>query len=472
MLMDLSIPELSKLLVARKISSVDLVKESYKRITAWDGQLNSFISLKDKKIAIREANILDKNRTKNSGALYGLVFSMKDAYLALGTKTTCASNMLKNFKSPYSSTVYQKLKSAGAILIGKNNLDSWGHGGSTENSDFGVSKNPWDQKRVAGGSSGGSAIAVASRMVNFAIGEDTGGSIRNPSSMCNISGLKVSYGRVSRWGTIAYASSLDTVGPMAKSSEDLAYVLQEMAGADKKDASSAQKKLDDYISNLKKRIKGKKIGLAKEFFSKNIDPEIEKIVRKVAERLTRLGAEIVNVSIPHLNYGISIYYLIALSETSSNMARYDGVRYGNKRESLSPETIKRIILGTYALSAGYADKLYKKAQKARTVLIDEYRRVFKKCDVLLAPVTPSKPAKIGELINDPVKNFLEDLYTVTVNVAGLPSLAIPAGFTKDNLPIGVQLIGERFHEAELLNIGYKYQQNFRDYKKIPTTIKN
>ena len=308
-------------------------------------------------------------------------------------------------------------------------------------------------------------------MVPFAIGEDTGGSIRNPSSMCDISGLKVTYGRVSRYGAIAYASSLDTVGPMAKSVEDLSYLLEIMAGHDDYDSTSSREKVEKYYQYLGKSVKGKVIGLPKEFFGAGLDPEIKKTVLTATKVFEKLGAKIQEVILPHFVYGISIYYLIALSETSSNLGRYDSFRYGERRELFSNESTRRILLGTYALSAGYSDKLYKKAQKLRTILIQEYEEVLNSCDVLLGPVTPSLPSKIGEMISDPLKNLLEDLYTGTVNLVGAPALVIPAGFSQKNLPIGLQIIGKKFGEGELFQLGYLYQQETDWHKILPPILK-
>jgi aspartyl-tRNA(Asn)/glutamyl-tRNA(Gln) amidotransferase subunit A len=471
MYLDLSITELAEKLQKKEISSVELVTEALERIEATNDDLHGFISVKCKEHALADAKKADETRTASSSVLHGLPFSLKDAYCTTDMPTTAASKVLEGFQPPYDATVYKKLKAEGAILIGKNNQDAWGHGGSTENTDFGAAKNPWDQNRIAGGSSGGSAIAVATRSVAFAIGEDTGGSIRNPSSMCNTSGLKVTYGRVSRYGAIAYASSLDTVGPMAKSVADLAVLLEIMAGSDPLDSTSSHRPVEKYTQSLGKDIKGKVIGIPKEFFAEGIDPEVKKIIEAAAKQFESAGAKIVDVSIPFLKHGVSIYYLIALSETSSNLGRYDGIRYGNVRENFSPETMRRIMVGSFALSAGYADELYKNAQKARTVLIQEYDKVFEECDVVLAPVTPSPPAKIGELMSDPLKNLLEDLYTVTINTVGVPSLAIPAGFTAEGLPVGMQIIGKKFHEAELIQMGDAYQRMTEWHKKLPPVVK-
>ncbi|HEX8932057.1 MAG TPA: amidase family protein, partial [Patescibacteria group bacterium] len=339
MLLDKSIKNLHQLLQQKKISSVDLVQEAYSKIEQLNPTLNDFITVREKKEVIKEAEILDKTRQKDDSILSGLPYSLKDAYVTKNLRTTSASKVLADFIPPYSATVVDKINAQGAILIGKNNMDAWGHGGSTENTDFGSAKNPWDTTRIPGGSSGGPAISLATRSVSFAIGEDTGGSIRNPAGLCNISGLKVTYGRVSRYGAIAYASSLDSVGPMAKNVEDLAYILTHMAGLDKYDATSSPRSVPNYNANLNKSIKGKKIGLPKEFFGAGLDPECKNIILTAAKKMESLGAEIVEISIPFLKYGISIYYLISMSETSSNLARYDGIRYGNVRELFTPETM-------------------------------------------------------------------------------------------------------------------------------------
>ncbi len=472
MLIDYSIKKLSDLLKKKEVSSVDLVKESYSRIENLNEKLHSFITVKDKNIALKEAEEKDKNIKSSSSMVYGLPFAVKDAYCTKDLRTTAGNKILDSFYPPYSATVFNKLIQAGSILIGKNNMDAWGHGASNENTDYKIPHNPWDMERITGGSSGGSAVSVATRMVPFAVGEDTGGSIRNPSSMCNISGLKVTYGRVSRYGAIAYASSLDTVGPMAKSVEDLSYLLEIIAGHDEHDSTSSRQNVEKYYQYLGKSIKGKVIGLPKEFFGQGLDPEIKKTVLTATKVFEKLGAKIQEISLPHFIYGVSIYYLIALSETSSNLGRYDSFRYGDKRELFSNETVRRILLGTYALSAGYADKLYKKAQKLRTILIQEYEEALKKCDVLLGPVTPSLPSKIGEMISDPLKNLLEDLYTGTINLVGAPALAIPAGFTEGGLPVGLQIIGKKFGEGELFQLGYLYQQETDWHKKLPPILKN
>ncbi len=393
-----------------------------------------------------------------SGPLKGKTFVLKDSYVTKGIKTTAASNVLNDFIPPYSATVYQKLLDAGAVLVGKMNMDSFGHGGTSENTDFGVVKNPWDLTRVAGGSGGGPAVAIATDCADFAIGEDTGGSIRNPAAWCGITGLKVTYGRVSRYGCIAYASSFDTVGPTARTAKQCSEILQVIAGSDPYDATSSPEPVPDYLAKLDKQINKLVIGVPKEMFGDGLDSEIKKTIEIAKNELQKLGATIKEISMPLLDYGIAAYYVIAPSETSSNLARYDGIRFGNDRSNFTPENMRRILLGTYTLSAGYYDAYYKKAQQVRTLFISEYQKALSGCDVLLMPVTPYSPPKIGEISGDPVTNLLVDRYTVTQNPVGVPALALPCGFTKDNLPIGMQIVGRMFSESLLLQIGHQYQQ--------------
>jgi len=457
--LDLTIKELRQLLKDRKVTVVELVEESLAQIDAHDSKLNCFITVQDHQSLLNQAKSMDKVGPDPSKPLWGLPFSVKDAYVTKDLRTTTGSKVLENFDSPYTSTAVQKVLDAGAILFGKNNQDAWGHGGSNENTDFGVCRNPWDTSRIPGGSSGGSAVAVSSRMVAFAIGEDTGASIRNPASMCNISGLKVTYGRVSRYGAIAYASSLDTVGPMTKTVDDLAEVLQVIAGRDPLDATCSTHPVPNYVKQLNSvDLNQITIGIPKEFFSDSLDSEVKQIINQSIEEFKMLGAKTVQVSLPLIPYAIAMYYLIAASETSSNLGRYDGIRFGRDRTNFSLETARRILLGTYSLSAGYADELYQKAQQARTVLIEDYQRAFSKATVLISPVVPAPPQPIGELINDPILNMLSDNLLVTANVAGIPAIAIPAGFTTSKLPVGLQLIGQKFSEATVLSIAHAYQQ--------------
>lgn len=448
-LADKSILELQKLLKTKQLFPSDIIKDCQSAITKNASKLNCFITQIDKPKEI------------------GIPYVLKDCFVTKDIKTTAASNILANFIPPYDATVIKKLQPS-FTLLGKMNMDAWGHGGSSENTDFGPVKNPYDISRVAGGSSGGPAAAIAARMCLFAIGEDTGGSIRNPAGWCNITGLKVTYGRVSRYGSIAYASSFDSVGPMAKTAEDCAAVLQIIAGQDPLDATSSSEPVPDYFSTLNSGIKDKKIGLPKEFFSEGLDPEIKALILTAAKKFENLGAKIIETSLPTLEQAVAIYYLLALSETSSNLARYDGIRYGSTRDKFTPETIRRIMLGTYALSAGYYDAYYKKAQSARTLVINDYQKAFTKCDLILAPIMPTPAPKIGEMTDDPARSMLADIYTVTTNTAGIPSLALPCGFTKNKLPVGMQLQGNLFSEKLLLQAGHAYQQVTSWHHEQPT----
>lgn len=453
MLLDKTIKKLSAGLLSGEFTSIDLINECYDNIEKYNPKINAFVSIVPRDTAVEKAKT-----AKHTTPLSGIPFVLKDCFVTEDIRTTASSKVLDNFIPPYSATIYKKLIEAGAILIGKTNMDAWGHGGSTENSDFGPTKNPYDLSRVAGGSSGGPAAAVASRMAVFAIGEDTGGSIRNPSAWCNLTGMKVTYGRVSRYGSIAYASSFDTVGPIAKSVEDCAIVLETIAGIDQYDATSSPEPVPGYSQQISTKKPNLTIGIPKEFYGDGLDPEIKTAVLSVATDLEKLGYKTKEISMPLFDLCLPVYYLIGPSETSSNLARYDGVRYGNSREDFTDETIRRILIGTYALSAGYYDAYYKKAQQVRTLFIEEYKKALSECDVLLQPITPTPPTKIGELVSDPLKNLLADIYTTSQNPVGVPSLALPCGLMESGLPIGAQIVGPMFSEQLLLQIGYQYQQ--------------
>jgi aspartyl-tRNA(Asn)/glutamyl-tRNA(Gln) amidotransferase subunit A len=440
--LDLSIAGLAAKYRSGEITPVEVIEECFENIDK-NTHLNAFITLRDKQEVLEEARSVEFKTL-----LSGMPYVLKDAYVTKGLRTTSASKVLEDYLPNYDATVVKKLKDAGAILVGKTNMDAWGHGASSENTDFGPVKNPWDPSRVAGGSSGGAAVAVSTRMAMFAIGEDTGGSIRNPAGWCGISGLKVTYGRVSRYGAIAYASSLDTVGPMGKTAEDLAIVLEQIAGQDKYDATSSSAKVPMY--SQKQNLDFRKIKIGVPFSPNNL------ILTAIA-KLSQLGAEVVEVSLPMLKYAVAAYYLLAPSETSSNLARYDGIRYGKGRENFTQESMRRIMIGTHALSAGYYEAYYKKAQQVRTKIIKDYQEAFKKCDVIIMPISSGIAPKFGELISDPVKNMLADLYAVTTNIAGIPSLALPCGF-ENNMPVGFQLQGPMFSEDKLLNIAHHYQK--------------
>jgi aspartyl-tRNA(Asn)/glutamyl-tRNA(Gln) amidotransferase subunit A len=391
----------------------------------------------------------------------------KDIFSTKDVKTTCASNMLKNYVPPYSATSVKRLEEKNFFSLGKLNCDAFAHGATGENSDFGATKNPYDTSLVAGGSSSGSAAVVASGGALVAMASDTGGSIRNPASFNNVVGIKPTYGRVSRYGVNAMTSSTDSIGHITKTVWDNAYVLSITAGKDYHDATSSSEKVPDYISGLENfNVKGLKVGLPKEFFDENIDKDITKKVLELADILKKQGAEIIDAELPHTKYGVASYYVITPSEVSSNLARLTGIRYGQTRDNFGDEAVRRIMIGTYSLSSGYYDAYYAKAQKVRNALVNDYNNVFKKVDVLLGPVSPVMPPKIGEQVNDPLKNYLMDLLTLPANMAGLPGLAVPAGFI-NNIPVGAQIIGPKFSEHLLYKVGYNLEQQTEYYKVKP-----
>lgn len=467
MLVDTPIAELAKGLREKLFSSEDILKECYDNIEKSATKTNAFITIIDRKEALAIAQKRDNERTITNSPLHGIPFVLKDSYVTKGIRTTAASHVLSNYIPQYNASVYSKLLQAGAILVGKMNMDAWGHGGSSENTDFGAVKNPWDTSRVAGGSGGGPAVAIASRMAVFGISEDTGGSIRNPAAWTNTTGLKVTYGRVSRYGCIAYASSFDTVGPVAKTVADCAYVLATIAGKDPYDATSSPHPIDAYTQELSQEVKDLVIGMPKEFYGSGLHQEIKETIYQASKELEKLGVRITEISMPLFDYGIPVYYLIGPSETSSNLARYDGMRYGQGREYFTAETMRRIMIGTYALSSGYYDAYYRKAQQVRTLFIKEYEKALSICDAILMPVNPTPAPKMGELISDPLQNFLADVYTTSQNPVGVPALALPCGFTKTKLPIGMQLVGNMFSESLLLRIGHAYQRVTHWHKEKP-----
>lgn len=449
-----TISELHSRLKSKQLSPVELLDSCFSAIDKYDPILNAFITQVDRSQLYKQAS-----KVKINHPLSGIPFVLKDAYLTSGIRTTAASNVLRDYIPQYDATLYKKLSAVGALLLGKTNQDAWGHGASTENTDFGPTKNPWDTSRVSGGSSGGVAVAITTGMSIFGIGEDTGGSIRNPAGWCGISGLKVTYGRVSRYGAIPYASSFDSMGPMSRSVEDLAYILGVIAGRDPYDASSSPELVPDYLSRITSGIKGKVIGLPKEFLSEGLDSESKNLLLKAAQKFVSLGAKVNEmVSLPMLPYGVALYYILAPSETSSNLGRYDGIRFGKDRSNFTFETMRRMMIGTYSLSSGYYDAYYKHAQQVRTLIIKDYQKAFSECDFILSPISPTPATRFGELLNDPIKNMLIDLYTLSVNSAGIPSLALPCGFTSSGLPVGMQLEGPMFSEPLLLQAGYAYQQ--------------
>lgn len=462
MLLDKSLSDLLTGYRDKSINPVDVLNEAYGQIEKYSTKLNTLISVREKQEALKQLKALDP-----SLPLYGLPYVLKDSYVTTELPTTCASSVLGQFLSPYDATVHKKLKAAGAILIGKANQDAWGHGASTENSDYGMGKNPWDPTRVVGGSSGGPAAAVATRMCTFAIGEDTGGSIRNPAAWNNISGLRVTYGRVSRYGCVAYASSMDTVGPFGKTVADLAVILKVIAGPDVYDGTSVPYVVDDYSQELTKPLKKLKIGVASEMFGPGLDQEISLNTQDFASKLSALGHQLIDISLPVAEISDAAYYILAPSETSSNLSRYDGIRYGNTRELFTQESMRRIMVGTYELSSGYYDAYYRKALKIRTLLIKTFQKAFEQCDVILLPENPIMPPKLGDLISDPLANMLADLYNTPVSLIGSPSLIIPSGFHQNGLPIGVQLVGKKFSESLLLSLGHQYQQATNWHTRTP-----
>ncbi len=477
----LTIKEARIRLDQKKITSVELTEACLARIKKVDNKIKACLAV-CKKEALIEAKEADERRAKGeNGDLLGIPYLVKDNIMTKGVRTTAASKILKDYIAPFDATIIKRLKIAGAVMLGKTNLDEFAHGASTENSAFGPTHNPWDLKRVPGGSSGGSAAAVAADMCIFALGTDTGGSIRHPAGFCGVIGLKPTYGRNSRFGLIAMTSSTDVPGSITKTVEDAATVLKIIAGQDKNDATTPDIKVEEYKKALIGRIKGLKIGLPRQYFTGGIDNDVRQRINEAVEKLKALGVEFKNISLPHTKYGVPVYYIITPSEISSNLARYDGIRYGfsaevtknlmevytkSRGQGFGPETKRRLMLGTYALSAGYYDAYYLQAQKVRTKIREELDQELAGLDAILTPTAPHIAFKIGEKINDPLKMYLEDTFMAGASLAGLPAISLPAGFSK-GLPVGMQLIGKRFDEAMLFKIGYAYQQVTDFHTKKP-----
>ncbi len=475
----LTIAQQAKALAAKEFSSVELVNHYIQRIEKHDEQLNSFVTFTPEQ-AIENAQHADARATEG-GILNGIPIALKDIFCTDGIKTSCASRMLDNFIAPYDATVVTKLKQAGAISLGKTNMDEFAMGSSSESSYYGAVKNPWDKERVPGGSSGGSAAVVAARLAPVSMGTDTGGSIRQPAALCGITGLKPTYGRVSRFGMIAYASSLDQGGPFGVTSEDCAYMLQATAGHDARDSTSVDQPVPDYIAELNKPVKGLRIGLPEEFFQEGLDPDIAEKIQQACDVLKSLGCEIKSISLPNAKLAIAAYYVIAPAECSSNLSRFDGVRYGyrcenptgledmymrSRSEGLGEEVKRRIMVGAYALSAGYYDAYYLKAQKIRRLISEDYKTAFSEVDAVLSPTTPTTAFKVNEKSDDPITMYLSDIYTIGVNLAGLPGISIPVGF-QGGLPVGMQLVSNYFEEQSLLNLGHQYQQQTDHHLQMP-----
>lgn len=472
-----SIRELHEQLIKKERSAVEITQEALNRIQALEPKLHSFLHI-TAETALQQASAVDAKIAAGEeiGLLAGIPIGVKDNMCTKGIPTTCASKILENFVPPYESTVSQKLIDAGSVIIGKTNLDEFAMGSSTENSAYQVTANPWDVSRVPGGSSGGSAAAVAANECVVALGSDTGGSIRQPASFCGVVGLKPTYGLISRYGLVAYASSLDQIGPFGRSVEDTAILLNAIAGYDPQDSTSLKVEIPDYAASLKPDLKARsklRIGIIKETFGEGLDAVVEQAVTKAIEKLQSLGAEIHVISCPNFRYGLASYYIIAPSEASANLARYDGVKYGwrapdadnllsmyktTRATGFGAEVKRRIMIGTYALSAGYYDAYYLKAQKVRTLIKQDFERAFETVDVLITPTAPTTAFKAGEKTTDPLSMYLNDLMTIPVNLAGLPGISIPCGFDEQGLPIGLQLIGKVLREDQLLQVAYAYEQ--------------
>ena len=477
-----TVVELSAALRQGEFSSEELTRACLARIALLDERLNSFITVTAEQ-ALAAARAADKRISAGeAGPLTGIPFAHKDIFCTRDVRTSCGSRMLDNFIAPYDATVTQRLAAAGAVMLGKTNMDEFARGSSNETSYYGPVKNPWNTATVPGGSSGGSAAAVAARLVPVSTGTDTGGSIRQPAALCGITGLKPTYGRVSRYGMIAFASSLDQGGPFARSAGDAALMLGAMAGFDPRDSTSADRPVDDYHARLDDSLEGLRIGLPKEFFGEGLDGRTGAAVEAALEEYKKLGATLTGISLPHVGYSVPVYYVVAPAECSSNLSRYDGVRYGHRAadvkdledlykrsrgEGFGAEVKRRIMIGTYALSAGYYDAYYLKAQQVRRLIREDFLKAFSEVDVIMGPTAPGVAFGLGEKAGDPVSMYLSDIYTIAVNLAGLPGMSIPAGFA-DGMPIGLQLIGNYFEEARLLNIAHRYQQATDWHRQAPT----
>ena len=481
---DLTIQESHELISKRKISAEELTRACLERIHRLDPQIKSYVTISEE-TALEQAREADQ-RLKTGEALTpltGIPYSAKDSISTRGINTTCSSKILENYKPFYDATAIRKLSSTNSVLLGKNNMDEFGMGSSTENSGFFTTRNPWNFDHVPGGSSGGSAAAVAAGLTPFALGEDTGGSVRMPAAFCGITGLKTTYGRVSRYGLIPLVSSFDTIGPMAHSAYDVALVLESIAGHDPKDSTSRLEPVQNYSESLKKseNLSGLRIGIPKEYFVEGLDPEVDASLRSAIKQIESLGAEAVEVSLPHTQYAIPVYYLILFAEASSNLAKYDGIRFGlserdgdnlidlylkTREAGFGAETKRRIMLGTFALSAGYYDAYYLKAQKVRTLIRQDFEKAFETCDALITPVSPTTAFRIGEKITNPLDMYLSDVFVVAVNPAGIPALSVPCGIS-NGLPIGMQIMGPHLSEETLLRIGHMYQTQTDWHMKHP-----
>lgn len=482
-LYQLSIHEIQNLLRKGEVTPVELTKTFLHRIKTVDKELNSYISLTGE-LALEQAHEADK-RFKKGGKLpplLGIPLSIKDLICIKGTKTTCASKILEDYIPFYNATVINNLRESGAVFLGKANMDEFAMGSSNENSFFGPTRNPWNLDYVPGGSSGGSAAAVAADLCMGALGSDTGGSIRQPANFCGVVGLKPTYGRVSRFGLVAFASSLDQIGPITKNVKDSAILMNIISGKDPLDSTSADIPVPDFTKSLVDNVKGMKIGIPKEYFVEGMDYEVEKYLKEAMKIYEKLGAKTIDISLPHTEYSVATYYILASAEASSNLARYDGVKYGfrtkssndlmsmyrnTRKEGFGNEVKRRIMLGTYVLSAGYYDAFYLKAQKVRTLIKNDFDDAFSKCDIIIAPTTPYPAFKIGEMVEDPLQMYLSDILTISVNLAGIPSISIPCGFNKNGLPIGMQIMAKHFDEETIFRAAFSFQENTDYHLKKP-----
>jgi aspartyl-tRNA(Asn)/glutamyl-tRNA(Gln) amidotransferase subunit A len=469
---ELTIAQAHERLTKREISSVELTRAVLDRITQVEPRVGAFITVTPE-AALKQAEAADRRIAAGQILpLTGIPLAIKDLISTQGIRTTCASRILENYVPPYDATVITRLRNLDAVMVGKVNLDEFAMGSSTENSALQVTRNPWNPDYIPGGSSGGSAAAVAAGECLGALGSDTGGSIRQPAAHCGVVGLKPTYGRVSRYGLVAYASSLDQIGPMAKTVADCALLLQALAGYDPRDSTSVPQKVPDYPASLNQGIQNCTIGIPKEYFVGGLDPEVEQAIRQAVEVLEKEGARCLEIALPHTEYAIAVYYIIAMAEASSNLARYDGVKYGFRdRESrvlmdmvqktrslgFGPEVVRRILLGTYVLSAGYYDDYFRKASQVRTLIIQDFRQAFDQVDLILTPVAPSTAFRRGEKTNDPLQMYLTDIFTISANLAGIPGLALPCGFSSQGLPIGLQILGNHFEEEKILQAGSAFE---------------
>ena len=489
-----SLKQLSQLLADKQLSSVEMTQTFLDRIKQYNPELNAYVTV-DEDASLAQAKAADQRIANgNAEPLTGIPIAQKDIFCAKGWKTTCGSKMLEHFIAPYDAHVITQFNHAGAVNLGKANMDEFAMGSSNETSYFGGVKNPWDIARVPGGSSGGSAAAVAARLCAAATGTDTGGSIRQPAALCGFTGLKPTYGLVSRYGMIAFASSLDQAGPMAKSAEDCAMMLNVMAGFDQRDSTSLDHPKEDYTRGLDSMeselpLAGLKVGLPKEYFAEGLDADVAKVIDEAIGQYKKLGADFVDISLPNAGLSIPVYYVLAPAEASSNLSRYDGVRYGHRAaeyddlmdmymksraEGFGDEVKRRILIGTYVLSAGYYDAYYLQAQKIRRLIAQDFTEAFKQCDIIMGPTVPSTAFKTGEKTDDPVSMYLQDIYTIATNLAGLPGMSVPAGFSVSDdgkkLPVGLQIIGNYFDEARMLNVGHAYQQVTDWHQTMPEGI--